>query len=233
MSTLNTHELYLSGGGDENQSSPLDSFFFKNLPVNGKFLYIPIALRGNKRYETTSLWMEKVIALHQREDVTFELWDSINGKCYTDIARFDAVYIGGGNTWCLMKELKAMHFDKAIDTFLKEKGPVYGGSAGAIIMGKRIDTHDDENNVEWVDMNGFGLINDYSIACHFDAEQSERFREWSLSHQLPILCLSEETGLVITESDMHCVGTKPCFIYRPDGTVTNLSDGERMIFEKE
>jgi dipeptidase E len=230
---LNTHELYLSGGGDENQSSPLDSFFFKNLPVNGKFLYIPIALRGNRLYETVVLWIEKVIALHQREDVTFELWDSIDDKTYSDIAHFDAIYIGGGNTWSLMKEFKAVHFDEAIRTFLKEKGPVYGGSAGAIIMGKRIDTQDDENSIGWVDMDGFGMVNNYSIACHFHEEQHGKFRDWSLSHKLPILCLSEETGVVITASDMRCVGTKSCYIYRPDGTVTNLSDGEHITFAKE
>jgi len=41
--------MYLSGGGNEQQSFPLDKFFFNALPVGGRFLYVPIALRGHKR----------------------------------------------------------------------------------------------------------------------------------------------------------------------------------------
>ena len=233
MPPLRKYELYLSGGGDENQSFPLDSFFFEKIPSAGNFLYIPIALRGHKLYATAALWMKKILAMHKREDVTFELWNSLEGKTYVDVAPFDAIYVGGGNTWSLMKEIKAANFQGVIAQFVKEKGPVYGGSAGAIIIGKRIDTHDDENIAALAEADGFGILGNYSVACHFKEEQTERFREWSLSHREPILCLPEETGLIINTSDMRCVGTKSCTIFASDGTFTNLSAGEHVTFTKE
>ena len=222
------NELYLSGGGDEHQSFPLDSFFFEKIPQNGTFLYIPIALRGHKLYATAALWMKNILALHKREDVTFELWDDVAHKTYADVARFDAMYIGGGNTWSLMEELRGVDFPKVIAEFLEKKGSVYGGSAGAIVMGKRIDTHDDKNEISWTDMNGFAMTGNYSVACHFKEEQTGRFQEWATTHQLPILCLPEETGLVFTETEILCVGAKPCFVYASDGNLGVLHDGDRL-----
>ncbi len=230
MPQLRKHELYLSGGGDEHQSFPLDSFFFEKISQNGTFLYIPIALRGHKLYATAALWMKNILALHKREDVTFELWDDVAYKTYADVARFDAMYIGGGNTWSLMKELREVDFQKVIAEFIEQKGSVYGGSAGAIVMGKQIDTHDDKNEIAWTDMNGFAILGDYSVACHFKEEQAGRFQEWAISHQSPILCLPEETGLVFAETEMLCVGTKPCFVYAPDGSLTVLNSGVRLSF---
>lgn len=95
---------------------------------------------------------------------------------------------------------------------------MYGGSAGAIIMGKRIDTHNDENNVDLQDMSGLGLIGDFSVACHFEDKQNNRFKTWVISNNLPIVCLPEETGLVIKGLRALCVGISPCVIHLADGT---------------
>jgi hypothetical protein len=45
------NQIYLSGGGDETQSFLLDKFFFSRIPKGGKFLYIPVALRGHKKWK--------------------------------------------------------------------------------------------------------------------------------------------------------------------------------------
>jgi len=52
----------------------------------------------------------------------------------------ETIYIGGGNTFKLLKELKESGFDKELLKFIKEGKPVYGGSAGALILGKNILT---------------------------------------------------------------------------------------------
>ncbi len=132
-----------------------------------------------------------------------------------------------------MKEFKEANFQDVIKQFLASRGTVYGGSAGAIIMGKRIDMSDDENEVGWEDVGGFGIIDDYSVACHFKEEDAENFRKWSVDHQSPILCVPEEAGLIITATDMRCVGDKPCCTYGPDGTLTFLYNGERFAFAKK
>lgn len=220
------NRIYLSGGGNEKQSFPLDKFFFNTLPMNGCFLYVPVALRGNKLYPTTHLWMKDVIELHERNDLQFEKADDLSKYRYENLKNFDAIYIGGGNTWNLMQELRSSSFSNEIIQYIKSGGLVYGGSAGAIVLGKNIDTHDDENTINLKDTSGFNLLNNYSVACHYKNEQSNRFKEWAIRSNLPIICLPEETGLLIENGSALCIGIKPCVVYLTDGT-------EKKILSKE
>jgi dipeptidase E len=220
------NRIYLSGGGNEKQSFPLDKFFFDTLPKNGRFLYIPIALRGHKLYSTAHLWMKNITELHDRTDVQFETVDDPSKYNLEVIKEFDGIYIGGGNTWSLIQEIRESGFADVLIQYIEAGGQVYGGSAGAIIMGKRIDTHDDENKIGLQDVSGFNLLNNFSVACHFKDEQNDRFKAWVSDHNLPIVCLPEETGLVIESGVALCVGTKPCVIYFSDGTKKEVSPEE-------
>lgn len=219
MQNIKEHNrIYLSGGGNERQSFPLDKFFFDTLPKNGRFLYIPIALRGHKLYPTAHLWMKDIIQLHERTDVQFETADDLAKYNLEALKEFSGIYIGGGNTWSLIQELKDSGFADILIQYIKAGGQVYGGSAGAIIMGKKINTHDDENKIGLQDISGFNLLNDFSVACHFKDEQNNCFKTWAVDNNLPIICLPEETGLVIEKGAALCAGTKPCVIYLADGT---------------
>lgn len=221
--------IYLSGGGNEKQSFPLDKFFFETFPENGSFLYIPTALRGNKLYPTAHLWMQQVLELHNRNDVQLEVADDLVKYQLEDLKKNDAIYIGGGNTWNLMQELKDSGFSQELVSYTKNGGVVYGGSAGAIVLGKNIDTHDDENKINFKDTNGFSLLGDYSVACHYTDEQESRFREWATSHKSPIACLPEETGLMFGSGSIVCVGTKPCVIYFADGTKKEIQPDTTFV----
>lgn len=212
------NRIYLSGGGNEKQSFPLDKFFFDTLPKNGRFLYIPIAIRGHKLYSTADVWMKGVTELHRRGDVQFETVDDLSKYNLESLKEFNGIYIGGGNTWSLIQELRSSGFASILFQYLEAGGDVYGGSAGAIILGKNIDTHDDENKVGLQDVSGFNLLANFSVACHFKDEQNQRFKTWAIHNHLPIICLSEETGLVIEKGVALCTGTKPCVIYLADGT---------------
>ncbi len=216
----------MSGGGNEKQSVPLDKFFFDTLPKNGRFLYIPIALRGHKLYPTAHLWMKSITELHERTDVEFETVDDPSKFTLETLKKFNGIYIGGGNTWSLIKELKDSGFADILLRYIEAGGQVYGGSAGAIIIGRKINTHDDENKIGLEDFSGFNLLNNFSVACHFKDEQNDRFKAWAIDNNLPIVCLPEETGLVIEKGTALCAGTKPCIIYLADGAKKEVSPGE-------
>lgn len=214
----------MSGGGNEKQSFLLDKFFFRAFPKNGRFLYVPIALRGHELYRTASVWMKGILALHGRTDIEFETVDDPSEYTFDDLEKFNRIYIGGGNTWSLIQELRDSGFADILIQCIEAGGQVYGGSAGAIIMGKRIDTHDDENEMNFQDISGFNLLSDFSVACHFKKyEQNDRFRAWAINNDLPIMCLPEETGLIIEKGVALCVGTQPCVIYFADGTRKDIN----------
>ena len=92
-----------------------------------------------------------------------------------DFNDYACIYIGGGNTYKLLNDLKESGtFDKIKNYLINDNGIVYGGSAGAIIFGKDLDScnTDDENEVGLIDNTGFNMINGYSLLCHYTSRDS-------------------------------------------------------------
>lgn len=198
--------IYLSGGGDENQSFPLDKIFMSNIPNNGRILYVPIALRNHPKYTRAPEWFTDLIGSHARADIHVDVCTDLTGKKLDDLLPYHAIYIGGGNTWSLMKEVRDAHFDAVLAEY-RRAGILYGGSAGAIIMGKKIDAQRNSNTVQWVDTNGLCYIGGYSVACHFEDIQTEMYRDWVRTNNLPLICLSEESGALVYQDTVRSVGS--------------------------
>jgi len=49
------------------------------------------------------------------------------------LQKYDTVYIGGGDTFKLLKLIRESGFDEKLLRYYKSGGAIYGGSAGAII----------------------------------------------------------------------------------------------------
>ena len=75
-------------------------------------------------------------------------------------------------------------------------------------------------------MEGLNLLGNYSVACHFKDDQHDRFKAWAIKNKLPIVCLPEETGLIVESSIAKCVGTKSCTVYAADGTKMDINPEE-------
>lgn len=228
MSTING-TLYLSGGGNEHDSFPLDKFFFSEIPNKGNLLYIPVALRDHPLFEKAGEWMAGVIALHGRSDISVSLIESVSNDLALNA--YDAVYIGGGNTWSLLKESKDAGLIEKLREFLEHGGHLYGGSAGAIILGNRIDTQDDANFLESKDISGADILLGYSIACHFTLGQRKEFRNWSQRNELPIICLTEQSGMIVKGREAMVVGAD-AHIFYPNASERLISVGEKILLEK-
>ena len=217
-------KFYLSGGGDGHQSFPLDKFFLSKFPKNSHFLYVPIALKRHKLYPDVRSWMNGVLALHQRNDLSFDIAQDL--EKYSQLGKYAFIYIGGGNTWDLMSEVKETGFVTRLLEYCANGGIVYGGSAGAIILGKYICTYDDENIVGLKDPSGLDILNNYSVTCHYQDSQQERFANWATEYQSPILCIPEESGIATDGRLGQCVGTHPCAIFFPNKDKTYIKPGE-------
>lgn len=208
--------IFLSGGGDETQSFLLDNFFLQNIPENGNILYIPLALRGHRLFEGAEEWFTSLLSSHKREDISITTLQNADSTIPLD--SFDAVYIGGGNTWSLLKELKESHFNTKLQDYIAlPHKMIYGGSAGAIILGAKISCQNDQRVESFEDENGLDLLSGKSVTCHYEGsgEQETLVANWLSAHQTELLALSEDNGIIISD----------------DGTETVLGTGHASFTE--
>ncbi|MBQ6809436.1 MAG: Type 1 glutamine amidotransferase-like domain-containing protein [Clostridia bacterium] len=101
--------------------------------------------------------------------------DYFNPELFFEMS-FDVVYVGGGNTFGILKRLRASKFDKLI-LKLVENGAVYvGGSAGAHIACNDVShvARFDKIPNGFEDFSGLGFY-DGIFVCHYSEERKAVF----------------------------------------------------------
>ena len=195
--------LILSGGGDSDIVEPIDRFFV-NLVDKGKaIVYIPIAMEESCfTYEECLQWFTKTYSKYGIHKIV--MWTDLQGKKLSN--NYAAVLIGGGNTYKLLKAFKDSNFDKKCIRYHNNGGIIYGGSAGAIIFGKTIDTakHADENIVDLNDTSGLNLLGNKDVWCHYTEVDDELINDYNNE----LFILYEESGIVFDKDRVTEIGKK-------------------------
>jgi dipeptidase E len=127
-------------------------------------------------------------------------WSRLNESHRAQLATYDGVYVGGGNTYRLIHALRQGGLDDVLVSYIGDGGAFYGGSAGAIALGKDIDTAmlaDDRNEVGLTDTRGLDLLGGWSVACHFRPQDVARTQAFSAERGLRLLALPEQAGIVV------------------------------------
>ena len=167
-------KLILNGGGIGKQASDARNLLNSIISHNKKILYIPFAWPDSTFSGCLEFMTDELSDIEKQGIDMVKTTDELMNKNFTDYA---CIYIGGGNTYKLLNDLKISGaFNKIKRYLLEEDGIIYGGSAGAIIFGKDLDScnTDDENKVGLVDNTGFNMINGYSLLCHYTSRGPER-----------------------------------------------------------
>jgi dipeptidase E len=126
------------------------------------------------------------------------------------------IYIGGGDTVKLLKEVRETHFDKYLRDVAQSGIPIYGGSAGAIILGDDIRTAPEAKHLTKSEAKGLNIIKGYSIVCHYRLIDEEAVRNLSKTFQQYIIAVSEKNGAYIAGKTLINYGTEPIHIFRED-----------------
>jgi len=196
---MNKLNIILSGGGNEEQTHILDHFFLSKIPQNGSILYVPIALRGHELFSGAESWFKSVLAKHNRKDI---LVTTMND--FQDVRLFeknhDAIYIGGGNTWLLLGELQKSGRLENLKELALSGTLVYGGSAGAIILGNDISQNPDEKTVDPIDTSGLDLLSEFSVVPHSDVYTKQDRRAYQKTIALP-----EDSGVHVLGGEVRVI----------------------------
>ncbi len=215
MDNNKSKKIFISGGGSEKESYPLDKEFVQSIIGDRKsILYIPIAMDADSvKYEACYNWITNSLTTLSSEFINITMWTNLNDKTGDDLNKFDAVYIGGGNTFKLLQHIYESNFFIILKEFINKGGIIYGGSAGAIIMGKNIDTVSEENDKNYKYSEGLSVIGDYSIISHYQENIDKKIEEYIAIYNNPVIALSEKSGVKITGNIMKVVGYDSAIVF--------------------
>lgn len=185
--------IFLGGGGGADDSVRLDTIFFSKLSSNARILYIPTALEP-ERYAGASKWFAGVVRLYSKT-INFVMMTDDNVEQF-NLNDFDAVYVGGGNTYKLLDFIISNKLNKKLRAFIESGKLFYGGSAGAIITGKTIKTAsamDPRLNYKYD--KGLNWLKGASVSCHWPENEASIVNLFKKEPQ-KIYCIPENCGLL-------------------------------------
>ncbi len=191
-------KIFLCGGGSGEVAKKATIKFGSLIDKKKPLLYIPLAME-EYRYDSCLEWIKKEMSL-------------IN---VTNIE-------GGGNTYKLLKDIKESNSFEKIQKYINNDGIIFGGSAGAIIFGKDIDScrTQDPNNVELKDTKGFDVLHGYSLLCHLNRNDKVKFdRDKNSAYLLEFsknnktIYLPDDDTIFVNNNEITIIGNSDYRIY--------------------
>jgi dipeptidase E len=204
-------KIFLAGGGSAFDSLQMDQVFASCLNLGQKILYLPIALRGIRPFDQCLSW---ITSAFQPLGITeIEMWTDLAEHTPDELKRYQAVYIGGGNTYSLLDQINRFGFRQPLIDYVNTGGIIYGGSAGAAILGKdiRTVTHIDHNEGGLSDFGGLDLADGNSIWVHYRAEDDPLIAAYQAETGQSILAISERAGVLVNSSGLQSIGYDPAW----------------------
>ncbi len=206
MRLLLNSSSYVHGYGYLDQVEPdLRRFLGKARRV----AFVPFAAHDHAAYTAK---VRARLAAMELEVMGFEALD-----------RADAVFIGGGNTFRLLKKLYERNLFNAIRERVRAGLPYVGSSAGSVVACPTIRTTNDMPIVECPTLNSFGFIS-FQLNCHYldpdpnsthKGETREvRINEFHEENPTPVLGLREGCMLVVQDGAAKLVGLKTARVFR-------------------
>jgi len=205
--------IILAGGGDADDSLPLDKIFADWIRPGGRLLYLPIASRGIRTFESCFEWITSTFSPLKVTDIT--MWTSLIEHRENELDLYSGVLIGGGNTFSLLAELRESGFDEHLKEYAKRGGPIYGGSAGAVVLGRDIQTvnHIDTNDIGLKYSEGLDIARGHAIWPHYTPGDDDLIRSYIVENKLSVLAISERSGVILENDQIHGAGFEPAILF--------------------
>ena len=146
------------------------------------------------------------------------------GSWREPLARADAVFLGGGNTYALLQRLQQSGLLEAIGERVRAGMPYIGSSAGSNVAGPTILTTNDWNVVGLIDFSALGLVpfnvnphyleTDPAMAAHSET-RDDRIAEYHVVNANAVLGIEEGTAVRVEDGAATVVGGGRVKLFRP------------------
>ena len=225
---MNKPRILFAGGGSEQDSRPLDEIFARWVGSKGRLLYLPVALVDEPSMQYGIRWVKSVF--EPLGLTRIDAWKDLSGKTAQDLQSYDGVYIGGGNTFHLLNQVRVHHLDRALVDFILAGHPAYGGSAGAILLSHDISAcvHIDPDIVGLRDLSALDLALGYTIWCHYQPADDPRIQDYNTRQGRSSIAISERAGVYREGDDLFAAGYEPAHVFDGVGKRT-VAPGEKIV----
>ena len=150
----------------------------------------------------------------------------------------DILFIPGGNTFHLLAFMRENNLLTRVREFVSRGGRVFGGSAGAIVLGADIGICDvangglDENDIEMLDTEALGLLGaDVVVYPHFRgvevASQHAACQGWADRRVFVVVAMPERCGVALADGGVAWnAGPEEAWFFVPRRPVRKYAAGE-------
>jgi dipeptidase E len=153
------------------------------------------------------------------------------------ISRAEALFIGGGNTFRLLRALQELSLLEPIRRRVEEGMLYIGSSAGSVVACPTIRTTNDMPIVEPAGFEALGLV-PFQINAHYlDADpasthmgetREERLSQFHEENPEPVVGLREGTMLRVEGDSVVLQGGRPARIFRPGKEPVEVPPGTAL-----
>lgn len=159
------------------------------------------------------------------------------GDAANAIAETDAIFVGGGNTFRLLKTLQGLELIDAIRRRVQEGAVYIGSSAGSNVAGPTIKTTKDMPIVEPQSFDAIGLV-PFQISPHYQdpdpssthmgETQEERILQFLEENSTPVAAMREGAWITLENGRAVLGGSNGARIYRRGHSPVEMVRGDDL-----
>lgn len=222
-------KVFLNGGGCGCQTIDTYKEINKIIDHNKPILYVPLAMDETiHSYDSCFEWIKEEVSVIDVPGIEMiRTFEELSEKDYNN---YSMIFIGGGNTYKLLKGIKDSKSFYKLKEYIYNDGILYGSSAGSVICGKDIKVIDimDSNDVMLKDTSGFNLLDNISFFVHYTNYRSKFSEEenkvltkkytdfvvnYSKSNEKVIAYPEEDTIFINGENSFKLIGNLPYYVF--------------------
>jgi dipeptidase E len=150
------------------------------------------------------------------------------------ISKAQGVFVGGGNTFVLLRDLYAADLLEPLRNRIASGMPYMGTSAGSNIAGQTIGTSNDMPIVYPPDFAALGIV-PFNLNPHFPKSKPDpthrgetretRISEFHCYNELPVVALYEDSMIRIEGDNISLVGDSDAIVFRPNEPAERIPPG--------
>lgn len=179
-------------------------------------------------YDECYKWIKSEISIIDVPNI--EMVKTFKELSEKDYNNYSMIFIGGGNTFKLLKGLKDSKSFEKLKEYINSDGIIFGGSAGTVIFSKDINVIEvmDENDVMLKDTTGFNILKDKSIFVHYisyktklrkeeNEQLTEKYTKFLLNYSISneeVIAIPEEDTIFIDDNNIKILGNSPYYIFK-------------------